>query len=110
MKNWSGKTINEVVSCLKSIIPKTKRYTSMIKKSKTCLNNVTMFTLYCTILLMSVGTGDFMSNATFFKEFGGRAKLTSLISLNGFNFKIEIVFNITLELNKNGDCIIFVRN
>ena len=110
MKKRSGKTINEVASCLKSVIPKTKRNTGMIKKGKTCFNNVMMFTLYDTILLMSVGTRDSMSNSTFFKEFGGRSKLTSPVSLNGFDFMIEIAFNITLELNKNGDCVIFVRN
>jgi hypothetical protein len=110
MKNRSRKTINEVASCLKSVIPKTKRDTSMVKKCKTCLNNVTVFTLYGTVLLMSVGKGDSMSNSTFFKEFGGRSKFTSPVSLNGFYFKIKIAFNIKLELNKNGDCIIFVRN
>ena len=69
MKKRSGKTINEIASCLKSVIPKTKRNTGMIKKGKTCFNNVMMFTLYGTILLMSVGRRNSMSSTTLVKKF-----------------------------------------
>jgi hypothetical protein len=39
-----------------------------------------------------------------------KIEIHPLIGLNNFDFKIEVSFNIFLELNKNWECIIFVRN
>jgi hypothetical protein len=62
-------TVNKITSGLKGIIPKTKGYAGMIEKDKTSFNNVTVFTFNGTILLMSEGTRDSMSNTTFVKKF-----------------------------------------
>ena len=51
-----------------------------------------------------------VGNATGLKEFGQRAKFTPPIGLNNFDFKVEISFNIFLELKENWEGIIFVRN
>ena len=69
MKNRGGEMVDEITSGLKCIIPKTKGYAGMIKKSKTSFNNVTVFTFNDTVLFVSVGTKDSMSNTTLVKKF-----------------------------------------
>ena len=69
MKNRGGETVDEITSGLKGIIPKIKGYAGMIKKGKTSFNNVTVFTFNDTVLLISVGTKDSMSNTTLVKNF-----------------------------------------
>jgi hypothetical protein len=73
---------------------------------------MTMFALNRTILLVGVRTGKTVGNAIGLKKFGQRSKFTPPppIGLNNFGFKIEVSFNIFLELNENWECIIFVRN
>uniref|UniRef100_A0A2N9H1M6 Integrase catalytic domain-containing protein n=1 Tax=Fagus sylvatica TaxID=28930 RepID=A0A2N9H1M6_FAGSY len=46
-----------------------KGYAGMIENGKTSFNNVTVFTFNGTVLLMSVGTRDSMSNTTLVKKF-----------------------------------------
>ena len=71
---------------------------------------MTMFALNRTILLVGVRTGKMVGNATRLKKFGQRLKFTPPIGLNNFDFKIEVSFNIFLELNEDWECIIFMRN
>ena len=68
LKNWSGKTINEITCRLKGIIPISKRHARMREKSQTCFHNVTMLTFNGTILLMSMRTRDAMNYATICKK------------------------------------------
>ena len=68
MKNRGGETIDEITSGLKDIIPKTKGYAGMIEKGKISFNNVTVFTFNDTVLLMSMGTRDSISNTTLIKK------------------------------------------
>jgi L-serine deaminase len=69
VKNRGGETVDEITNGLKGIIPKMKGYAGMIEKGKTSFNNVTVFTFNDTVLLMSVGIRDSMSNTTFVKIF-----------------------------------------
>jgi hypothetical protein len=51
-----------------SLIPKFKRHGGISKKSKPDFNNVTMLSFGCTVLLVSMGTGNAMSNTNLLKE------------------------------------------
>jgi hypothetical protein len=67
--NYSaGKHVDEICGSKKRFIPKFYGHASMSKKSKANLNNVAMFALSCTVLLMSMRAGKVMSDPLCLKQ------------------------------------------
>ena len=68
---------------------------------------MTMFTFNYAILMMGMGTCKPMSNAKGIEIFGEMSKFTSSITLNNFNFAVELKFNHGFELDKLSECVRF---
>jgi hypothetical protein len=74
---------------LASLIPEIFGNMAFSKKSKCCIDDMSMFAFNTTLLLMSVRTGHTMNDAKFMKKGVERMKFPTPIGLNLLNFSIE---------------------
>jgi hypothetical protein len=68
MDDTGRESINEKTCCGEGITPKAKRNRGMSKKGQGRLNNVTMFAIVCTILLVCMRARYLMRDANVAKK------------------------------------------
>jgi hypothetical protein len=98
VNNSTRHPVNEIASREDGIIPKTKRNTSLSKKSKGSFDKMTVFSFDGTILLVGVGTGETMSDASILKIAMQFLIFPSPIGLNRKNFNTQRSLNSFLKL------------
>ena len=101
LEDMSGEPINQETSCEEGITPKLKGHRCMSKKSKTSFNQVTVFALSNTVLLMCMWTRHVMRDPKLLKERIEVAILASPIRLYMNNFMLEKTLNMRLKLQEN---------
>jgi hypothetical protein len=101
MDDTGREPINDKTCCGEGITPKAKRKRGMSKKGQARLNNVAMFALGCTILLVCVRARYPMRDANVAKETIKFDILASPVRLHMNNFLIKKTLNMVLELQEN---------
>jgi hypothetical protein len=99
--NFTRNSIYDICGSKESFAPKLKGHRSTGKERQADFNNVSMFPLNNSILLMCMRAGNKMSYADFFKEGMSILILSTPISLYRNNFSIKESFNKILELMKS---------
>jgi hypothetical protein len=93
-------SIDEMNSRNKGFVPKREGHGCMCEKRKPYFDNMSMFTLGRTILLVSVWARHVMSDANTLKEGIQALILPTPISLHGNDFPIQQAFNKFLKVNE----------
>ena len=99
--NFTRNSIYDICGSKESFVPKFKGHKSTCKERQADFNNVSMFPLVSSILLMCMWAGNKMSYADFFKEGMKFLILSTSISLHRNNFLVKESFDKILELMKS---------
>jgi hypothetical protein len=100
LNDLARETIDEIDRREKSLIPKLEGHGSIGKERETNLNNVSMFTLSRSILLMCMRARDKMSNANALEKGIEFLILTPPICLHCNNFLVKETLNKMLKIMK----------
>jgi hypothetical protein len=107
MNNWARHPIDKIAGGAKSFVPIFQGNAGMSKKCEASLDNVAMFALDSTILLVSVRARYPMCNANALKQGVQLAILTTPVRLYTNNLFVKLSLNQGLKLMKNGEHISF---
>lgn len=101
MKNQTRTLVDQVNKCSKSFRPLFFRDRCMRQESQPNFNNMSMLPLHKAHLLMSIRAREAVVYSRSTEKRFQSLKFTTTISLELFDFRVKLTFNITLEGKKN---------